>query len=114
MSPEVYEGSGPADDEDEDEDERPAREAELESALSRAERDSIASRQGKLRAGFDGAGAAGRDVCVSVAEDEAAAAEAGDDEDDEDENEEESRIVEAGLGGDRSGRWSRRPANRRA
>lgn len=107
----MYEGSGPADEEDEDEEERPAREAELESALSRAERDSIASRQGKLRAGFDGAGAAGREV--SVAEDEAAA-EAGDDENDEDENEEESRVVEAGLGGDRSGRCSRRPANRRA
>lgn len=103
----MYEGSGPADDEDEDDLERPAREAELESALSRAERDSIASRQGKLRAGFDGAGAAGR--CVSEA-----AAEAGDDEDEDDENEDESRIVEAGLGGDRSGRCSRRPANRRA
>lgn len=106
----MYDGSGPADEEDdEDEEERPAREAELESALSRAERDSIASRQGKLRAGFDGAG---RDV--SAAEDDEAAAEAGDDEDDEDENEDESRIVEAGLGGDRSGRCSRRPANRRA
>lgn len=101
----MYEGSGPADDEDEEE--RPAREAELESALSRAERDSIASRQGKLRAGFEGAGAAGRGVSV-------AADEAGDDEDDDDENEEQSRIVDACLGCDRSGRCSRRPANRRA
>lgn len=46
----MYEGSGPADDDD-DEDVRA-----LGLALSCAERDSSLSRQGKLRAGFEGAG----------------------------------------------------------
>lgn len=46
----MYEGSGPADDDDDDE----VREFGL--ALSWAERDSSLSRQGKLRAGFEGAG----------------------------------------------------------
>lgn len=46
----MYEGSGPAVDDDEDD----VRAFGL--ALSWAERDSILSRQGKLRAGFDGAG----------------------------------------------------------
>lgn len=52
MTPEVYEGSGPAVDDDEEDDD--VREFGL--ALSCAERDSILSRQGKLRAGFEGAG----------------------------------------------------------
>lgn len=46
----MYEGSGPADDDEEDD----VREFGL--ALSWAERDSSLSRQGKLRAGFEGAG----------------------------------------------------------
>lgn len=47
----MYEGSGPADEDEED----TASEPERESALSRADRDSIASRQGKARAGLEGA-----------------------------------------------------------
>jgi hypothetical protein len=101
VTPDVYEGSGPAvGDEDDDPDPDPER----ESALSRAERDSIASRQGKLRAGFEGAAAP-----EEREEDE----EKRRDWRDCDEEEVVSNIdVDVGVG-DRNGLCSRRLANRR-
>jgi hypothetical protein len=100
-------------------------EDELE-ALRRAERDSMASRQGKARAGFDEADA-GDGEADDDDDDEKRDAENGDEvvEEEEDETEDEMedeigesdeaeaevRRAKAGRDGDRSGRWA---ANRSA